>query len=49
MIPVTTAPLTPDTLDQLNQLAVESTKGSARFKKSSAKRSAKRPTTRRAK
>ena len=46
MIPVTTAPLTPDTLDQLNQLAVESTKGSARFKKRSL---AKRSSTRRAK
>lgn len=42
MIPVTTAPPTPDILAQLNQLAVESMKGSARFKKRAATRSATR-------
>ena len=41
-----TAPLTPDLVAQLNQLAVESIKGSARFKKRSL---AKRSSTRRAK
>ena len=42
-----TAPLTPDLVAQLNQLALESMKGSARFKKRSlAKRSATRRTRR---
>lgn len=41
MIPVSDAPLTPDVVAELNAIAVQGMKGSARFKKSSlAKRSA---------
>ena len=46
MIPVSTAPPTPDIIAQLNKLALEGLTGSSRFKKPS---SAKRRTTRRAK
>ena len=45
MIPVSDAPLTPQLVAELNALAVQSVKGSARFKKSS---TAKRRTTKRA-
>ena len=38
MIPVSDAPLTPQLVAELNALALQSVKGSARFKKSSAKR-----------
>ena len=44
MIPVTTAPVTPDIVAQLNQLAIRGMKGSARFKKPSATRSTTRRT-----
>jgi hypothetical protein len=50
MIPVTTAPPTPDIIAQLNQLAVQEVKGSARFKNpTSTKRPTKRSTARRSK
>ena len=45
MIPVSNAPLTPDVVAELNSLALQGMKGSARFKKSSF---AKRRTTKRA-
>jgi len=49
MIPVSNAPLTPQLVAELNALALEGMKGSARFKKFSAKRSTtKRRTTKRA-
>jgi hypothetical protein len=38
MIPVSDAPLTPQLVAELNDLALQTVKGSARFKKSSAKR-----------
>ena len=38
MIPVSDAPLTPQVVAELNALAVQTVKGSARFKKSSTKR-----------
>ena len=44
MIPVTTAPPTPDTIAKLNQLAVQGLVGSARSKKRTATRSTARRT-----
>lgn len=49
MIPVTTDTPTPDIIAQLNKLAMEQVKGSARFKKLSAKRPTRRSTARRTK
>lgn len=47
MIPVTNAPLTDDVIASLNKLAIQETRGSARFKKVRDPRPTKRSTTRR--